>query len=331
MTEFLPLIKELIDESGEAFCLLDKSNIILHANPKMCALANYPCTEFLQLSPGQLFVPEINLSEASSEVISTLQQKGGTLPVKVKVKYLEKQGLILLKVQESGEVDYKLKYQKVSKDLEQFAYIISHDLNAPLRAIMNLSEWIEDDLGDTENEELMKFLALLKSRVMRMQGLITGVLEYSRAGRIKDAPEEVDINLLVREIYKSLDKPTFSLVIQDPLPVITTVRKKLYLIFFHLISNAIRHHPNDSGNIEIGYKKLGDGELEFYVKDDGAGISPEHQEKIFLMFQTLEPKDKVDTTGAGLTIVKKIVEDNEGVVRVESDIGQGAKFIFTWK
>ncbi|MBW4660680.1 MAG: CHASE3 domain-containing protein [Drouetiella hepatica Uher 2000/2452] len=217
-----------------------------------------------------------------------------------------------------------------NKELEQFAYVASHDLKAPLRAIANLSEWIEEDLSGQlppENQHQMK---LLRGRVMRMEALINGLLEYSRVGRSKTPVETVNVNDLIVEVLDSLDPPQlFNIKIQSNMPQFKTKRILLRQVFANLIGNAINHHPRADGSIDISCREQ-DKFYEFAVLDDGSGIAPEYHERIFTIFQTLQPRDTKESTGIGLAIVKKIVETEGGMIWVESQVDKGATFYFTW-
>ncbi len=216
-----------------------------------------------------------------------------------------------------------------NRELDQFAYITSHDLKAPLRGIANLSRWIEEDLGDRAEPETLKHLELMRGRVQRMEAMIEGILQYSRIGRMKIDPEKVDIKILVKETVDLLDPPPdFRVSMAGDLPVLQTVRLPLQQVFQNLIGNAIKHHPG-AGNIIVSGQRIGEF-WDFSVKDDGPGIAPHYQERIFGIFQTLQARDKLDSTGIGLSIVKKIVEQLGGAVTVQSDEGQGADFHFTW-
>lgn len=236
-----------------------------------------------------------------------------------------------LKEKEEKLSQYSKELERSNKELDQFAYVTSHDLKAPLRAISNLVTWIEEDSKDKLDEAVKSNMELLKSRVKRMENLINGILEYSRIGRIKGTIERVDFEKMVREIIDSLDPPkTFNFSIKEGLEPFYAEKIRLEQVFSNLISNAIKHHHKGGGNIEISFKDLGDY-IEFKVSDDGPGIPEEYHSKIFEIFNTLKARDKFESTGIGLTIVKKIVEYQGGKIWVNSEEGKGATFFFTWK
>lgn len=217
-----------------------------------------------------------------------------------------------------------------NQELDSFAYIASHDLKAPLRGIINLSQWLEEDIQNDLTPENQHQFELLRKRVYRMEALIDGLLEYSRVGRMQTASEEVDVGKLLAEIIDSLNPPpTFHIEIAADMPVFTTKELLLRQVFANLIGNAIKHHPRDDGHIKISVEN--EKELyKFIVSDDGNGIDPKNRDKIFTIFQTLQSRDKKENTGVGLSIVKKIVESEGGKISLDSELGKGATFSFTW-
>lgn len=225
---------------------------------------------------------------------------------------------------------YTKNLEKKNKELDQFAYVTSHDLKSPLRGINNLAEWIEEDMGDTMSAESKKYFLMLRGRVHRMESLINSLLKYSRAGRSSNELELVSSKQILLEVLKRIaPSPRFAIYHDDGLPTLYANYKEIEDVFFELLSNAVRYNFNTEPVINITYKI----EKPFYVfcvADNGSGISPEYHKKIFTIFQTLETRDKIESMGAGLAIVSKIVEENGGYVWVESDEGLGAKFYFKW-
>ena len=220
--------------------------------------------------------------------------------------------------------------QKRNQELDQFAYVASHDLKAPLRAIASLSEWMEEDLAEQLPAENLHQMKLLRGRVHRLEGLINGLLEYSRVGRMETASEIVDVQALLDSIIDLLaPPPAFTINIEPGMPTFIAKRSPLQQVFSNLISNAIKHHNRLDGHIKISVKDQGKY-YQFAVSDDGSGIAPEYHEKVFVIFQTLEARDKKENTGIGLAIVKKIVEAEGGIITLESQVGAGCTFRFTW-
>jgi len=221
------------------------------------------------------------------------------------------------------------KIQERNQELDQFSYIVSHDLKAPLRAIANLTAWLEDDLLDIIPPENQQQLQLMRSRVNRMEELINGLLNYARIGR-EDIPlDMVSVAELLADIIDSLaPPPSFTVEISSNLPTFRTKRVMLNQVLANLIGNAIKHHDRRDGKVEISVQEYPEF-YEFVISDDGRGIDPKQQTRIFDIFQTLEGQDK-QSTGIGLTIVKKIVETEGGKIQLKSEVGKGSTFSFTW-
>jgi signal transduction histidine kinase len=221
--------------------------------------------------------------------------------------------------------------ERSNAELEQFAYVASHDLKAPLRAIASLSGWIEEDIQESLTDETRQQMTLLRGRVHRMENLIDGILQYSRAARVVQTPEKVQVNQLLAEVKDTLAPANgFVIEIEPGMPTVTAERVKLQQVFMNLLSNAIKHHHRPDGRIKVSSRPLPNDLHEFAVSDDGPGIAPLYHQKVFQIFQTLRPRDEVESTGVGLAVVKKIVEEQGGTIRLESEEGKGATFYFTW-
>ena len=225
---------------------------------------------------------------------------------------------------------YAQQLEKINAELDKFAYVVSHDLKAPLRGINNLSEWIEEDLGKDIDPDIKEQMNLLRGRVRRMENLINGILDYSRAGRIRGKRKKVDVNELIQGVVDSLQPDAkFEFKINPDMPTLHTEEVALEQVFTNFISNALKYNDAEKPVIEIDVEPGKDFHT-FSVMDNGSGIEDEFKEKIFEIFQTLQARDKVESTGVGLAIVKKIIEDKNSRVWLESEPGKFTKFNFTW-
>ena len=213
--------------------------------------------------------------------------------------------------------------------LNEFAYVVSHDLKAPLRAVSQLAHWVTEDHAAALDDEGKRKLDLMQGRIARMYNLIDGILQYSRIGRVDEERRPVDLDGLVREVIESLAPPPhIRVVIASPLPSITADRVRMQQVFQNLISNAIKYMDKTEGLVTIGWEEA-NGFRRFWVRDNGPGIDPKYHEKVFGIFQTLTARDQQESTGIGLAVVKKIVETCGGKVELQSQLGQGATFLFT--
>jgi two-component system sensor histidine kinase/response regulator len=220
--------------------------------------------------------------------------------------------------------------QSANRELNDFAYIVSHDLKAPLRGISHLADWLAQDYAHAFDDQGKEMLSLLNNRVKRMDNLINGILEYSRIGRVMSKDEPIDLNTLLRDVLDTLSPPpTIHVEIVHEFPVIVGDKIRIAQVFQNLIGNAIKFMDKPQGEVKIGCVDAG-AHWQFSVTDNGSGIDPQYHEKIFQIFQTLRPRDEQESTGIGLSIVKKIVEFYSGKVWVESEVGKGSTFFFTF-
>lgn len=234
------------------------------------------------------------------------------------------------KIAEEKMKQYMANLERSNKELDKFAYVVSHDLKAPLRAIGNLTGWIEEDMGDGIPESVRDNFNTIKGRVVRMEGLIDGILDYTKAARNEGSITTFDSAELLRETIDLIGPPPNAVIhVHDNLPVMQAERVKLQQVFLNLVHNAIRYCDKENIMVEVGCRDAG-ANWEFFVHDNGPGIEPRFHEKIFVIFQTLNARDEVEAKGVGLAIVKKIIEEEGGSIRIESDKGQGATFRFEW-
>lgn len=234
------------------------------------------------------------------------------------------------KLAEEQTLLYMRNLEKTNAELDKFAYVVSHDLKAPLRAIGSLTGWIEEDMGQQLPEEMRKHLSTIQGRVVRMEGLINGILDYTKAAKKEEDRVVFDVAEMARETVDLLGPPQGAqITICGEWPRILARKVKMQQVFINLIQNAIKYNDKDAPEITIGCR-LAFGGWEFYVQDNGPGIEPRYHHKIFEIFQTLNARDEVESRGVGLAIVKKLVEEEGGAIRIESELGMGASFIVFW-
>ncbi len=219
--------------------------------------------------------------------------------------------------------------KKKNKDLRDFAHIVSHDLKSPLRSMDTLINWLKEhcESGDTDN--FNNAYEMLIDKLTKMDSLIDGVLRYSSIDSVEQINEEVDLKMLLEDTVNMIHIPDhIEMQLSNDFPVINGDFFRIQQLFQNLISNAIKSIDKPQGKVSVQYQSH-DHFWEFSVSDNGKGIPEAYKEKIFEMFQSLD--DQEDSTGVGLSIVKKIIEYYNGDVWFESEVGKGTTFYFTLK
>ncbi|MEL4282311.1 MULTISPECIES: CHASE domain-containing sensor histidine kinase [Shewanella] len=230
---------------------------------------------------------------------------------------------------EAQRIEHTAELERINKELDQFAYIASHDLKSPLRGIEQLTSWLSEDLSENMDENVQKYLGLIQSRIQRMVLLLDGLLMFSRIGRVDAEIVDVDSRQLIEDMFALVAPPQgFSLELEGNFPQFKTVKTLLELVIRNLFSNAIKHHDQAEGVIKV-VCGASNTHYWFSVIDDGPGISTKYHGKVFEMFQTLRPRDEVEGSGLGLSLVKKTVESLGGKIQLESE-GRGCCFRFSW-
>lgn len=221
-----------------------------------------------------------------------------------------------------------IELEKSNRDLQQFAYVASHDLKSPLSAIHKLIDWIEEDLGEGIPDSSKQHLDLLRGRSARMSRLIDDLLDYSRVGSFDYTQEQVDLNRLVSDIFQKLGKPD-SFSIETEQVTLDIPRVPLEIVLRNLISNAIEHHDRDEDKISVGCE-IGESCYRISIADNGPGIAPELQGKALKMFQCLQSRDNAEGSGMGLAIARRIAEHYRGSLDIESDGHRGTTIVINW-
>lgn len=219
--------------------------------------------------------------------------------------------------------------QKSNNRLTEFAYIVSHDLKAPLRGIKNIAMWIREDCAGTLNDTALTHMALMDKQIIKMENLIKAVLEYSKTGTRRGNVEWIHLDSLIKDVIEMVDMDANTrFTISTKVPELKGTKIVISQVLQNLISNSVKHNKNEKKKVEIEVVET-DGMARFMVADNGPGIAAIDQERIFDLFQNLRNSVDYDSSGIGLSVARKMIEENGGRMWLESEQGRGAKFYFT--
>ena len=348
--KMLRQIQAAVDDATDAIVIIDREGRAIYANVAFGELFKYTIDGINEAGLSSIFVD----SQVAVEVyqgalkldhwtgdVQVVSSEGRVFPAFLRCTPITDDvsnivGILLtinditeLKQAQERQAQLLEEVRNANQELKDFAYIVSHDLKAPLRAIETLSSWISTDHSDRLDEEGREQMHLLTSQVERMHNLIDGVLQYSRVGRVKEKKVQVNLSELVSEIIDAVASPeNIAITVEDELPVVECDETRIMQVFQNLLSNAVKYMDKPQGRIKIGCVEEA-GFWKFSVADNGRGIEEKHFKRIFQIFQTLSPGKKFESTGIGLTIVKRIVELYGGEIWVESKPGEGSTFFFT--
>ena len=225
---------------------------------------------------------------------------------------------------------YAAELREANAELSQYAYVVSHDLKAPLRAIHNYVGFLREDLESTLENEQKNYLDGLDTAVSEAQSLIDDLLQLSQVGQQEASVETIDVGSFLRSLLSSLNLPDdVEIEMEDDWPTLTTHSVLFRQVFQNLIGNAAKFNRSLHKHIELGWRSVDDEHNEFFVRDNGIGIAPSHHENIFRVFDRLHTKEEFEGSGIGLAIVKKAVIKLQGTIRVESIPGEGSTFFVT--
>ena len=240
--------------------------------------------------------------------------------------YVKEQSLEIIRINLQRE-ELLVRLEKKNKALNEYAHVVSHDLKAPLRSIDTLINWFKEDNAAMLDEKNTKSLDLILSNVEKMDLLIKGILDYSTIDKYEIDDRIIDLNYLIDEIIRTIHVPShMEVIFNNPMPKVFGNDFRFKQLFQNLIQNAIKYNNKEKGFVEIGSIEK-EKEFEFYVKDNGIGIKERYQSKIFDLFSKLENTDQ--SSGIGLSIVKKIIDLYGGKIWLESQEGTGTTFYFT--
>lgn len=351
--------KTIFDGVSDGVIISDENGVIQDVNPAITKMFDFTQEQMVGRNVGILMsaadhqahdrqVAHYHATGERKSLGKTVERHavhktGAPFPIELTVSPIEVDGgrfyagvlrdITARKAQEAERLSLIEALEASNEELNSFAHVASHDLQAPLRAIHKVSNWIEEDLGDHENEEMTENLGLLRSRVERMSQLLDDLLEHAKIGRKTGATNSrlVSGAELRDELTNLVHLPaTLDLVFDPEFDRIVIHKMPIRIVLLNLIGNAIKHDDSPGGEIRVSVKIFAE-HYEFSVSDDGPGIDPQYHERIFGMFQTLKSRDIVEGSGMGLAICRKHITLHGGEIRVASSgDGTGSTFTFTW-
>lgn len=340
--------KAIVDSSDDAIISKDLNGNVTSWNRSAERIFGYTADEMVgqhitKIIPTKLHAEENGIlgKLKSGERIEHFETKrchkdGHIIPVSLTVSpILDSEGNIIGASKISRDISERKsmeeKLRKSNKDLEKFAYIVSHDLKSPLRAVKQLTKWLEEDLEEALNEETKELMKTIHARISRMEKMMDDLLAYSRVDTSDQNTTEVVMgDALLKDILALINPPENAAInISPAFSHVKVKRMPLEQVFLNLISNAIKHNDKEKYIISVGCKEEPEHYL-FSVEDNGPGIAKEDQKKIFEMFQQLKSRDVTEGSGIGLAIVKKAVKSEGGEIFLTTQPGKSSTFSFTW-
>ncbi|MBL0175401.1 MAG: PAS domain S-box protein [Ignavibacteria bacterium] len=323
---------ELLAPTVDDYILAEEGEVLLHDLSHFSAVGmrdtEAPMTKLmLPLLPKASFIGVlvllVNTSMTRSEELLSFLSAIGTLIGGA----LENAALYLESLNKSIEI------KKQNQELDEFAYVVSHDLKEPLAGISFISNMLVDDYFEMLDSTGKTYVNSLIEFSKRLGSLIDALLELSRIGRITQPPEVVDIAEVLHTVSQNLafrlSKDDVEFVFPETSPKVIGDKTRIEQVFHNLVSNAFKFNDKPHIRVEIRWRETGDGFVEFSIGDNGIGIEPEYFEKIFKIFERLHQREEYEGNGAGLTIVKKIVENHGGRIWLDSLLDHGTTFYFT--
>lgn len=343
-------LSALIDSTPMGIAVIDASGRIRRLNQRGAEMFGYEVAELIG-QPLDLLIPERHRAAheghrvdylanpeprfmGKGRDLTGLHRDGTEFPVEVGLNLFDDGATPAVVATINDITDRKYAEQalrQANADLDEFTYVASHDLKSPVRGIGSLLEWIEEDLGNDIPADVRHNLDRARIRVERMQQLIDDLLVYSRAGRVRDAFEDTDLDRLIDEILDTAPPPEGFRIRRDlEVSQISTSRTPLATVLRNLIGNAIKHHDRDQGEVSLRVRRQG-AYLVFEVCDDGPGVPASAHDRICKLFQTLSGSPDQPRSGIGLAVSKRLVQAHGGTLTIESnDNERGSIFRFTW-
>ncbi|WOT03696.1 CHASE domain-containing protein [Shewanella youngdeokensis] len=337
--------RHIIETAPCGMIITNLIGIIEHINPQVQSLFGYRNDQLIGkhievIVPDKFNEQLINndhfqIAPSNPKLVKAffgVNSDGTRFPIEVGESKFEDDGVVktittIIDMTEYASITAELK--RSNKELDDFAYVASHDLKAPLRGIMQLSSWIKEDVADYANDMTNKNLVMLMNRTMRLEKLLEDLLSYSRIGKNMGMIESINIEAFVINIFELQTPPSdVSIFVNSKVKHVMAFIAPLETILRNLIGNAIKHKQDKKLLITVSVTEVNQF-YQFAVKDNGPGIKQQHHQHIFELFKTLRPRDEVEGSGMGLSIIKKLLDYQGGAIQVESDGVSGTRFVFT--
>lgn len=340
----------LFETSRALLCIIGFDHEFILVNPASKEMLGFDPEEL----QGHAFTEFIHPEDRAATLEATAQLQAGVPAHEFESRFRAKDGSYrVLSWRSSASIEHSLIYitavdvtdqvvlrkelarhrhelERSNEALDEFAYVASHDLRAPLRDIDNLASWLEEDVADLLPAESLEHLAKIRMRIDRMERLLTDLMRYSRIGRKKSGTETIDLAEIVRQSLELSGVPeSFSVEVDLDVGPFEGPSVRLTQVLTNLISNAVKHHVRDDGQIRISARDKG-AMVHIEVADDGPGIDSEYHERVFELFRTMRAPTDPESSGVGLALVRKIVTTYGGSVEIVSEPGHGATFIVDW-
>jgi len=354
--------KEALDESS-IVAITNQKGIITHVNENFCRISKYSKEELIgkdhriinsgyhtptfirtlweTISSGKIWKGEIrnrakdgSIYWVDTTIIPFVNEKGKPYQyMAIRSDITERKNAEEAINQLNRELEERVnkrteELKKANSEMEAFSYSVSHDLRAPLRAVHGFSRILEEDYSDKIGGDASRVIGVIKSNTVKMGNLIDDLLAFSRMGKSPVNKTRIDNNDVVQEVIKSIEANHIEWVLQ-PLPEAMADRNLLRQVWVNFISNAVKYSShNKVARVEIG-SYTNNGQLVFFVKDNGVGFDEQYKHKLFKVFQRLHDADEFEGTGIGLAIVEKIISKHGGTVWAEGELDKGATFYFS--
>lgn len=332
-----------------AIIITDQQGIIVETNSQAASLFGYSHQELLgktmdTLIPewfceqNQKYLDSLNPPSICSQTelninLLALTKVGQEFPTKISLALLENSDsnkILTTFIDMSEHLNVLEELKRVQKELNDFVAVASHDLKSPIRGITQLCTFIEEELSDLATEKTKNYLSLVINRTTRLEGLLKDLVTYSRINFDFGNTQKIDIKAFVLKIFeRQSPAKDVSITFEEKLPILSCYTAPLEVIFTHLIDNAIKHKNEGRLMINVSAQEY-PKHYEFSVSDNGPGILERDQERIFDLFTTLKPRDLVEGSGMGLSIIRKLLVYQNCIVSVSSDGENGSCFTFTW-